>query len=62
MTDVEVPEIHYQYVDKPVEVPAPYELPILMPRQVPVQQVVDRNVPKPVEVRTTQVSTQKDHS
>ncbi|PHJ22286.1 alveolin domain containing intermediate filament imc12 [Cystoisospora suis] len=53
MNSVEVPEIHFQYVDKHVEVPAPYELPIIMPRQVPVQQIVDRNIPKPVEVRTT---------
>lgn len=54
MTEIEVPEVHIEYDDTYVEVPVPFELPIIAPRQVPVEQVVQRNLPKPINIHTTQ--------
>ncbi|KAF8822507.1 hypothetical protein IE077_000569 [Cardiosporidium cionae] len=50
---VEVPQVHTQVVLKEVIVPEKYDVPIVHPREVPVEQQIERNVPVPVDVVTT---------
>ncbi|KAF8822118.1 hypothetical protein IE077_000997 [Cardiosporidium cionae] len=50
---VEVPQVQTEVVLKEVVVPEKYDVPIVQPREVPVEQRIERNVPVPVDVMTT---------